>query len=654
MLGEFASVQVNVDANGNNIIGDAANEPSIAVDPTNPDRIVIGWRQFDTVASDFRQAGWGYSGDGGRSWTFPGVIQRGSFRSDPVLEADADGIFYYNSFNGSRCDVFKSTDGGRTWDAGVYARGGDKPWMAIDRTGGIGHGNIYINWDYVGCCGDNWFTRSTNGAASFEQPVPIPLRPVFGVTAVGPEGEVYVAGMKYTTIPNPDFVVAKSSTIRNPSAPLSFDFAIGVNMGGTLSGGGPNPSGLLGQVWIAADHSTGPTRGNVYMLASINPPGSDPLDVHFVRSIDGGHTWSDPIRVNDDPVGNNAWQWFGTMDVAPNGRIDAVWNDTRNDPGGVDSQLFYSFSLNTGQTWSASIAVGPPFDPHLGWPYQNNKLGDYYDMVSDHFGTHVAYAATYNGEQDVYYLRINIDCNGNGIPDEAEIANGSSGDCNGNQTLDECEIASCLVNDPACADCDSNGIPDGCEADCNLNTIVDVCDILSGGSRDANANGIPDECEGACCDGITGVCADVAMELCTGYWHNWSANTLCAELDPPCAGACCDLHTGVCAEDVAPGACSEVQQRWTGGATCSEAVCEAVNGACCNDDPFGGCTDGVTRSQCDCADCEWIKLGQCAEIECIIRSIPTVSIWGLTILSLLMLVAAKIRFGRVGYSGTPL
>ncbi len=142
----FTSVQVNVDADGNNIVGDAANEPSIAVDPAHPNRMAIGWRQFDTVVDNFRQAGWGYSSNGGRTWIFPGVLERGVFRSDPVLEADADGTFYYNSLttdgNTYWCNVFKSTNGGRTWDAGIYAYGGDKPWMAIDRTGGIGHGNI--------------------------------------------------------------------------------------------------------------------------------------------------------------------------------------------------------------------------------------------------------------------------------------------------------------------------------------------------------------------------------------------------------------------------------------------------------------------------------------------------------------------------------
>src|ERR1043166_523665 len=45
---DFISYQVNVDQNGNNSYGHAANEPSITVDPTNGNRISIGWRQFDT------------------------------------------------------------------------------------------------------------------------------------------------------------------------------------------------------------------------------------------------------------------------------------------------------------------------------------------------------------------------------------------------------------------------------------------------------------------------------------------------------------------------------------------------------------------------------------------------------------------------------
>src|SRR5947209_18136109 len=53
-FGVFSSYQANVDANGQNIIGDAANECSISVDPTNPSKMAIGWRQFNDVNSNFR------------------------------------------------------------------------------------------------------------------------------------------------------------------------------------------------------------------------------------------------------------------------------------------------------------------------------------------------------------------------------------------------------------------------------------------------------------------------------------------------------------------------------------------------------------------------------------------------------------------------
>src|SRR5258705_13996790 len=53
-FGLFTSFQVNVDAGGNNILGDAANESSITVDPTNHNRMAIGLRQFNSVKSSLR------------------------------------------------------------------------------------------------------------------------------------------------------------------------------------------------------------------------------------------------------------------------------------------------------------------------------------------------------------------------------------------------------------------------------------------------------------------------------------------------------------------------------------------------------------------------------------------------------------------------
>src|SRR6266481_2717584 len=87
-FGVFTSYQVNVDANGQNIIGDAANECPIAVDPTDGNKMVIAWRQFNDVNSNFRQGGWGYTTDAGIHWTFPGVLQNNVFRSDPVTQSN--------------------------------------------------------------------------------------------------------------------------------------------------------------------------------------------------------------------------------------------------------------------------------------------------------------------------------------------------------------------------------------------------------------------------------------------------------------------------------------------------------------------------------------------------------------------------------------
>jgi hypothetical protein len=400
------TVQVNVNANGQNIVGDAANEPSMAIDPTDPNRKVIGWRQFNTISSDFRQAGWGYTTDGGQSWTFPGVIEPGVFRSDPVLEYDASGNFYYNSLtvNGSNytCDVFKSSDGGVTWDQGTPAYGGDKQWMTIDRTGGIGGGNAYAYWTQsFSSCYPGFFTRSVDDGGTFQPCITVTGNPYWGTLTVGPDGELYVCGG--------GFVVTKSTTAQNPGQGVTWDFSRSVSLDGSISSFGgsqsPNPGGLLGQAWIAVDHSDGPTRGYVYLLCSVNRfSNPDPLDVMFSRSTDGGLTWSAPVRVNDDP-GTSAYQWFGTMSVAPNGRIDAVWYDTRDNPGSVNSALYYSYSLDAGLTWSANEKLSDSFNPHVGWPIQQ-KLGDYIQMISDDDGARLAWAATFNGEQDVYYSDI--------------------------------------------------------------------------------------------------------------------------------------------------------------------------------------------------------------------------------------------------------
>ena len=412
--GLFTSYQVNVDASGNNIIGDAANECALTADPTNPTRMAIAWRQFDDVNSNFRQAGWGFTTDAGVTWTFPGVLQPGFFRSDPVTGSDENGVFYYLSLASDQnlsffCDdMWRSTNGGAAWDliSGKHgAIGGDKQWFTIDKTCGPGHHFQYQSFDQSNC-GGGLFNRSIDAGVTWQSPIDIPDEPIFGTLDVDSNGNLFVGGEGF------EFDCARSSNAQFGGQTPTFDQVTPVNMGGDLGSGGINPAGLTGQCFLAVDHSGGPTNDNVYMLASVVPPAQSTTEVMFVRSTDDGATFSAPVRVNDDANHQTKWHWFGTFSVAPNGRLDAVWYDTRNAANNTDSQLFYSFSTDAGMTWSPNVAVSDAFNPSEGYPNQS-KIGDYITIVSDETGGNVAYSATFNfnpnrgqHEEDVYYVRV--------------------------------------------------------------------------------------------------------------------------------------------------------------------------------------------------------------------------------------------------------
>jgi len=413
-FGLFTSFQVNVDANGHNILGDAANEPSITVDPTNHNRMAIGWRQFNSVQSDFRQGGWGYTTDAGTTWTFPGVLETNVFRSDPVLKSDEAGNFFYLSLLQSFCDnMYGSINGGQSWlelQPDGDASGGDKEWFTIDRTGGMGHGFQYQAWSTAAECSGGQFSRSTDGGITWMNPISIPDQPVWGTLDVDTNGNLFIGGGDFGS----SFFCVRSSNAQNGNVTPTFDQNVSVNLGGSVLFGAPiNPGGLAGMIFLAVDRSGTATNNNIYMIATVQQfSASNGSDIMFSRSTDGGLTFSAPQRITDDPVNQNKWHWFGTLAVAPNGRIDSVWFDTRNAANNTDSQLFYSWSTDGGVTWAPNVAVSNPFTPFEGYPVQN-KIGDYITIVSDNTGGDVAYPATFNfnptsgqHEEDVYYVRV--------------------------------------------------------------------------------------------------------------------------------------------------------------------------------------------------------------------------------------------------------
>jgi hypothetical protein len=320
-------------------------------------------------------------------------------------------IFYYNSLASSSpvdwpCFIYKSINKGRTWKSGVYIGGGDKQWMTIDRSGGIGEGNIYSSWSPdPSDCATGFFTRSTDGGINYDACSLIPEEPSSTSHAVGNDGELYIAGRSPFTAA---VKVAKSTDAQDSSQTVSWEQVTTCNLGGFFVIGAPiNPVGSMGQTYIDVDRSTGPGRDNVYVVASVQPYfNSDPGDVKFNMSTNGGTTWNNgaTIRINDDADTTNT-QWLATMSVAPNGRIDVIWLDTRDHPGSDSSALYYSYSIDQGTTWSANEKLSEAFDPHIGYPNQS-KMGDYFDMISSNTGVHLAWTNTLNGEEDVYYSFI--------------------------------------------------------------------------------------------------------------------------------------------------------------------------------------------------------------------------------------------------------
>lgn len=400
----FISYQINVNSNGQNVIGDAANEPSMTVDPLNPNRIAVGWRQFDNVASNFRQAGNAYSTNHGANWTFPGVLTPGLFRSDPVLDTTKSGMFHYNSLqNTFFSDEFRSSNWGQTYPVVNGATGGDKQWITIDKTNGSGSGFVYQYWSTAG---NNWggrqFSRSIDGGANWMDPINIPNQPIWGTLDVDNSGNMWLGGVSTT---DASFWVMRSSNAKNSAVTPTFDLVKNVSLGGDISWNPPvNPVGLGGQVWVAADKSG---NGNIYLCSTTDRTSTNPADVMFIRSTDGGTTFSAPKRINTDATSQTHYHWFGTMQVAPNGRIDICWLDTRNDPGKRFSQLMYSYSSDGGVTFSPNTVITPAFNPNIGYPNQN-KIGDYMAMTSDDLGANIVYPATFNNEQDIYYVRVEI------------------------------------------------------------------------------------------------------------------------------------------------------------------------------------------------------------------------------------------------------
>src|SRR5437773_626323 len=141
--------------------------------------IVAGFNDsgsFSTSGNQF--TGWSRSTDGGATWTDGGLLpaSAGGDAGDPVLARDSTtGTIYFATLGFTTSNViqvFRSTDNGATWLAPINGAPGktgsqDKEWITVDNFGGSGNGNVYLVERDFGAGNGIYFTRSTDGGATF-------------------------------------------------------------------------------------------------------------------------------------------------------------------------------------------------------------------------------------------------------------------------------------------------------------------------------------------------------------------------------------------------------------------------------------------------------------------------------------------------------
>ncbi len=116
-----------------------------------------------------------------------------------------------------------------------------------------------------------------------------------------------------------------------------------------------NSFGGIEMVWSPE----GGGDGTLHVLyeGSRAPDVDSESDVFHRMSTDRGQTWSEPKTVNDDDPEQLYFSGIPKISIAPNGRLDAAWFDTRSDPGTTSNDVYYASSSDNGATWSKNVRI---------------------------------------------------------------------------------------------------------------------------------------------------------------------------------------------------------------------------------------------------------------------------------------------------------
>lgn len=388
--------------------GVETNEPCIAIDPQYPGTQILGGNNDLFFISN----------DGGFTWTPKQIKPAEGFYGDPVVYITRNGVQYLahlaknknekwpNHFD--RIVFERSTDEGEHFTSiGVGLNPGkvqDKPWIHVDE-GKKSHfrDRVYLSWtefDKYGSkdAADSSRIRvawSSNGGESFETPVVISDscgdaadddNTLEGATlASGKKGELYAvwAGKGYIWF-DKSLDGGKTWGLDKKIATQKDGWNIAVQ-------------GLYranSMPFMVADK-----QGKLYVIFGDKRNGDQ--DVFYLFSKDGGETWTAPIRINNDPVGNGLDQYMPNICVdASKNKIYAVFYDRRNSSNNLFTDV-YAAELK-GEHVGANIRVT---NTSFCLPSATLFFGDYISIAAAKGEIRAAYTH-YESEKQIQTVEI--------------------------------------------------------------------------------------------------------------------------------------------------------------------------------------------------------------------------------------------------------